>query len=151
MAAPSLFLRASVQKQLTERLGAMANRHTRGLYFAWDQGQLTVDTLLYSTNRQWAKLTKNGKRVLAKDREATFIELMRPQVRKLLDSLTNLNPVWWHFIKFTACIYYESNELDIEVTIKDQDALDQALRRSDFSWCNKPKPKKFQADVIDLT
>lgn len=147
MAADYHFVKGTVLRQLRQKLGDMANRHTRGLYFAWDRGQLTVDTLLYSTNRQWAKLKKNGKRVLAKDREATFIEIMTPKVRQLLDSISDVNPLMWTFVSFTACIFYESNELDIQVTVKDERAFDQALRRSHLTWDNKPK----HATVIDLT
>lgn len=138
MAAPYHFLRTSVLRQITRLLSDFAGPDYRGLYFTVTNGKhVHVDTLLYSTNRRWSKLKKNGRVVKAAEREARFIELVRPLVVQLVDKVTNVHPQTWNYVRVMACIYYESNETEIEVTIDDPLALDLAIAASPFTWDNK--------------
>ena len=130
----------SVEKQLTQLLAQLRSRKTRGLYVRFVNGEVRVDTLLYSTNTEWRRYP-----CPAADRERTFIEEMRPIVTSLKSKI-RVHPNAWNFLDVMGCLYYENGEIEIEISMSDPDTFERSLLRSDWKWDGSPKHV-----LIDLT
>ena len=130
----------SVNKQLTQLLAQLRSRKTRGLYMRFVNGEVRVDTLLYSTNDEWRKYN-----VLAANRERAFIDEMRPIVSSLKSKI-RVHPNAWNFLDVMGCLYYENGEIETEISMRDPDTFERSLLHSDLKWDGSPKQV-----VIDLT